>query len=151
VASFTTREIVAAKRTLAVVTSHTTLTSAARMVIQRLGRGDLSLLRLAGTNIVTFVARDFLVLSVTEANAKRRRHHRRARIATKLMTRPARRNVAAVRLRARRVTTKARRVGIEVGRNRHGDAAARGPVTSRATHAAHRNVARVIELHSETH
>jgi hypothetical protein len=40
---------------------------------------------------------------------------------------------------------------IEVGRDRHRDAAARGFMTRGATHTSHADVSRVIELHSETH
>src|SRR6476646_6884655 len=95
VAMFAASEVVAAKRTLAVVTRHTTQAAAGRMVIERLGRCHLSPLRLACSNVVTFVACDLLVLSVTKADTKRRHHRRRTRIAAKLMTCPARRNVAA--------------------------------------------------------
>ena len=66
------------------------------------------------------------------------------------MTRAAGRNVATARLRAGRVTSIARRVRVEAGRNRHGDAAARRPVTGRAINTTHAQVTRMIKLHAET-
>jgi len=65
------------------------------------------------------------------------------------MTRAAGRNVATARLRAGRVTSIACRVRVEAGRNRHGDAAARRPVTGRATDVSHVHMPRVIELHAK--
>ena len=65
------------------------------------------------------------------------------------MTRAARRNIAATRLRPRRVTSITRRVRVKAGRNRHSDTAARRPVTSRTTNVSHVHVPRVIELHAK--
>jgi hypothetical protein len=149
-APFTTREIVAAKRALTVVTGHAALTTAGRVMIERLRRRNLSPLRLPGANIVAFVARQLFVFRMTKANPKRRHHHRRTRIAAELMTGAARRNIAPARLRARRVTAEAGCMRIEISWNRHRHSAARGPVTSRAADTAHRNVARMIELHPKT-
>ena len=150
VASFTSRKVVTAKRALSVVTSQAALTATGRVMIKRLRCSDLPPLRLARTNVVTFVARHLLVLRMTKADTERRHHHRRARIAAQLMTCAAGRNIASTRLRARRVTAEARRMRIEVGRNRHGHAAARGFMTSHAVNTAHADVPRVIEFHSET-
>jgi hypothetical protein len=81
VAPFTTREIVTAERALTVVTSHATLAPSRRVMVERLGRGDLSPLRLACTHIVTFVACHLFVLRVTKTDTECRHHRRRARIA----------------------------------------------------------------------
>jgi len=150
-APFTTRKIVAAKRALAVVTSHAALTAPRRVMIQWFRRGDLSTLRLTGTNVVAFVARHLLVLCVTEPDPKGGHHHRCARIAAQLMAGTARRNITPARLRARRVTAEAGGVRIEVSRNCHRHAATGGSMTSRATHTSHVHMPRVIKLHSETH
>ena len=48
------------------------------------------------------------------------------------------------------MTAIARRVRVKAGRDRHRDTAARFPMTSSATDAAHIQVPRMIELHPET-
>jgi len=65
------------------------------------------------------------------------------------MTSAARRNIAAAGLGARRVASITGRVRIKIGGYRHCYPALRGPVASRATNAAHRQMLRVIELHAE--
>ncbi len=150
VATFARREIFAAERAFAVMTSHAALPAAGGVMIERLRRCYLPALRLTRAHLVTFVAVNFLMFDVAEANPKRGHHFRRARIASQLMTRPARGNIAAAGLGTRSVTTITGCVGVEAGRNRHGNAAARFAMTSRATHAAHAQVARVIELHAKT-
>ena len=151
VAAFADSKVVTAKRAFPVVTSHTTLTTPCRVMIQRLRRCDLSPLRLTRPDVVTFVACNLSVLRVTKTDAKRRHHHWRARIAAELMTRSARRNIAPARLRTRRVTTKTCGMRIEISRYRHRHAAARGPMTCCATYTSHIHVPRMIEFHSETH
>ncbi|HLA11259.1 MAG TPA: hypothetical protein VJ023_11785 [Pyrinomonadaceae bacterium] len=53
-AAFANAEVIASKRTLAVMTSHAAHTSARGMVVRRLWCGHLPTLRHTGTNIVTF-------------------------------------------------------------------------------------------------
>lgn len=151
VAALTCREVIAAKRALAVVTSHATLATSSRMMVERFRRCHLPPLRLTSADIVTFVTVHLFMLCVAETDAERRHHRRGARIAPKLMTRAARRNVAATRLRPRRVTTETSRMRVEVSRYRHRDAAASRPMTRSAIYASHAYVPRVIEFHSETH
>jgi hypothetical protein len=86
VASFTSCEIVAAKRAFAIVTRHAALAPARRVMIKRFGCCYLAALRLARTDVVTFVTRHFLMLGVAEPDAKRRHHHGRARITAELVT-----------------------------------------------------------------
>jgi hypothetical protein len=77
-APFTTRKVVAAKRALPVVTRHATLAASRRVMVERLRRGDLSPLRLAGSDVMTFVTRDLVVLSMTKTDTECRHHCRRA-------------------------------------------------------------------------
>ena len=148
--TFACGEVLAAEGAFAIMTSHAALRFSSRVMIERLGSCHLPALRLASADLMTFVASNLLVLCVIEADAEGRHHLRRARVTTQLMTGAARRNVAAARLRARRVTTIAGRVRIEAGRNRHRYAAARFAMTRRTTHAAHTQVSRMIEFHPKT-
>ena len=66
------------------------------------------------------------------------------------MARAARGDVFAARLRARRVTTIAGRVGIKARWDRHRYATARFAMTGGATGAAHVQVKRMIEFHAKT-
>jgi len=86
VAPFTNREIVVAKRALAVMTSHATLSPSRRVMIERFRRGNLSALRQAGPDLMTFIAGDLLMLCMTKANTERRRELGRPRISAQLMT-----------------------------------------------------------------
>lgn len=99
---------------------------------------------------MAFVAGDFLVLRMTEANAEGLGELRSARVTTQLVARAARGNVASTGLRSRRVTSIASRVSVEACRDRQRNASASRTVTSRAVDAPHLQVQRVIELHSET-
>ena len=81
-APFTDAEIIPTESAFAVVAGHAALPAAGRMVIQRFGRCDLSSLRLPGAHLMALVAGFLLVLRVTKADAKRRHHFRRARVAT---------------------------------------------------------------------
>jgi len=94
VASFTNRKIFAAESTFAVVTSHATLAPSRSMMVERLGCSHLSSLRQSRPYLVAFVAGNFLMLCMIEADAKRRHKFRRSRIASQLMTSTAGRNVA---------------------------------------------------------
>lgn len=92
-----------------------------------------------------------IVFGVTEANSERRHVRRRSSISAQLMTGAARRNVAPVRLRPRRVTTKAGRMRVEISGYGHRDTATRGTMTGDAADAAHREMLRMIELHAKAH
>ena len=65
------------------------------------------------------------------------------------MTSAARRNVAAARLRARRVTAIANRMSVEVNRYGHRRTAAHFAVTRRTGDVTHLHVQGMIELHAE--
>lgn len=145
-------EVIIAKGALAVMTSGATLRASGGVMIQRFWRGDLSPLRQAGADLMTIGAVGLgIVLGVAEADTERRHILRRARVATQLMTSAARRDVAPTRLRARRVTTEAGCVRIEISRDGHRRTAARRTMARHTTDVAHCQVFRVIELHPETH
>ncbi len=86
VTTFAGSEVFASERALAVVTSHAALAASGRVMIERFGSRHLSALRLARADLMTFVTENFRVLRMTKANAKRRHHFRRARVATQLVT-----------------------------------------------------------------
>ncbi len=65
------------------------------------------------------------------------------------MARAARRDVAALRLRARSMTTIAGYVSVEARWDRQSHTSVRRPVTSDAGNTLHTHVQRVIEFHSE--
>ena len=98
---------------------------------------------------MTFIAGNFLMLGMTETDAKRRHQFRRSRITPQLMTSAARRNIATAGLRARRVAPITSSVRIKAGGYRHRHSGARGLMTSRAANIAHFQMSRVIEFHSE--
>ena len=102
-ATFADREVVAAKRTLAVMARQATLRSTGGVMVERLWRGHLSSLRQAASDLVAFGARYFLMLEVIKADAECRGHFRCPGITTQLMTRSARRDIPAARLSARSV------------------------------------------------
>jgi hypothetical protein len=103
VTPFANGEIVAAKRSLAVVTGHAALRPATGVMVERFGRRHLSSLRHACSYLMAFSAADLLMFRVIKADAKSRRGCRGARITAQLMTCSARRDIATRRLRARRV------------------------------------------------
>ena len=92
-----------------------------------------------------------IVLRMTEANSERGHVLWCARISAQLMARAAGRNIATVRLRARRVTTEAGCMRIEISRYGHHHTAARRTMAGSTTDIAHANVLCVIELHPEAH
>lgn len=92
-----------------------------------------------------------IVQRMTEAHPEGRHERRRSSISAQLMTSAARRNVAPVRLRPRRVTTKAGRMRVEISGYGHRDTATRGTMTGDAADAAHREMLRMIELHAKAH
>jgi len=149
VATLANRKVIAAERALAVMASHTAHPAAARVMIQRFGRGDLSSLRHAGSNLVAFVASFFLMLCMTKANAECLRERRRPRISAQLMTSAARRNIATLSLCPRAMASITSCVGAESRRDRHSHATTGRSMTRRAANTAHLEMQRVIELHSE--
>src|SRR2546427_1898348 len=98
---------------------------------------------------MTFVAGNFLMLGMTEADAKSRHEFRSSGITAQLMTSAARGNIATAGLRARRVASITSCVRIKAGGYRHRHAAARRLMTSRAANIAHLQMKRMIELHSK--
>ena len=95
VATFAYREVIAAKRTFAVMASHAALPATCCMMVKRFRGGDLSALRHSRSNLVTFVARCFLMLGMTESHAECLGGFRSSGIPTQLMTRTTRGHIAA--------------------------------------------------------
>jgi hypothetical protein len=93
VTSFTNGKIIAAKRTFAVMTCHTALPAASSVMIERFRRSHLTTLWHSRSNLMTFHAWLFLVLRVTETDAKSLSELRRARVTAQLVAGAARRNV----------------------------------------------------------
>jgi len=58
-------------------------------MVEGLGVSNLPALRHAGAHLMTFVTSHLVVLRMAEANPKRLRELRRARVAAQLMTRAA--------------------------------------------------------------
>jgi hypothetical protein len=140
-------EIISTKRALSIVTRHATLRSSGGMMVQRLGLSDLSPLRHSGPYLMAFVARQFLVLAMTETDTECLGRLRRARVTTQLMTGAAGRDVASAGLRARGMASVTSIVRAEAGGYRKRHATADGPVTGRAAHASHVDMTRVVKLH----
>ena len=148
--AFANGEVVIAESALAIVTRRATLRAPGRVMIQWFRCRNLTSLRQAGANLMTiFTVSLWIMLRMAESKPEGGHVLRGARIAAELMTSAARRNVAPVRLRARRVTTETSCVRIEVRRNCHGDPAAHRTMTSGAVDAAQRQVLCMIELHAE--
>ena len=78
-------KIIAAECTLAVMTSHATLSASGRMMVKRLRRSNLPALWLTGPDLVTLSTGFFLMFSVTESNTKSLCGLRCPIIATQLM------------------------------------------------------------------
>src|SRR4051812_45243334 len=66
-------EIIIAERALPIVTGRAALTAAARVMIQRFGRGDLTSLGQSAANLMTVVAvRLWIMLGVAKSHPERR-------------------------------------------------------------------------------
>ena len=148
-ATLASGEVVTAKRALAVMAGHAACPRPLRVMIERCGRSDLSSLRHSRPDLMAFGAGNLLMLGVIKADAECRGHFRCPGITTQLVTRPARRDIAATGLSPRSVTPIAGRVRIETGGYRQGHAGARRLVTRRTANAAHAQMTRVIELHAK--
>lgn len=149
-APLTNCEVIAAKRTLAVMASHATLPPTGCVMVERFRRGHLAALRHAGSNLMAFNAADLLMLCMTKANPECLRERRRPRISAQLMTGAARRNIAAAGLRTRGMTSVASRVCVESRWYRKRHAPARRSMTRRAANATHLHMSRVIKFHTKT-
>jgi hypothetical protein len=149
VAPLTNCEIITAERALAVMTGHAALSATGCVMIQRFRRGDLPSLWHPGSNLMTFVAGNLLMLCMTKANAKGLRELRRPSVSAQLMASAARRNIAAVSLSPGSVASIAGRMRVESHRDRHSYAATRRSMTCCAANASHLEMKRVIEGHSE--
>jgi len=90
-----------------------TLSATSRVMVQWLRRAYLSALRHPGSNLMTFVAGNFLMLGVIEADPEGRGRFGCSGIAAQLVAGPAGRDIAAAGLGARSMTTKAGCVCIE--------------------------------------
>jgi len=150
VTPFTNGEIVAAKRSLAVMTGHAALRAAGGVMIEWFRRRHLSALWHAGPYLVAFAAGDLLMFRVIETDAKSRRRFRSARVSTQLMTSATRRDVAAAGLRRRCVTAITTRMRVKPGGDRKSHSVTRRAMTRGTTGASHPDVQRMIELHAET-
>jgi hypothetical protein len=149
VTSSARREIIAAKCSFTVVTARATERIGPRVMIQRRRRCDLPAARQACSNAVTRGAVQLLrriVIRVTKTDAKGACLFGRPDQTAELMTGAARRDVPAVCLRVRRVTSETGDVRVHSCGNRERDAAAVGPVTSVASGAS---VFRVVESRVE--
>ena len=82
-------------------------------MIQRLWLGHLSSLRHAGNDLMALSASYLVMLSMTEADPEGPGELRRPGITAKLMTGPARRDIATAGLRALSVTSETVCVGVE--------------------------------------
>jgi hypothetical protein len=104
-AAFANTKVITPKSAFPIMTSQTTLAASGGVMIQRLGLGHLSSLRHAGKDLMTLCASYLVMLSMTEADPKGPGKLRRPGITAKLMTRPARRDVASAGLRTLSVTS----------------------------------------------
>ena len=118
-------------------------------MVKRFRRCDLSSLRHARLNLVTFVAVHFLMLGMIESNTKAYGGLRSPGITTQLMTRTTRRDIAAAGLCARSVASITSCVRVESRGYREGNAPTRRSMTGRTTDTSHRHMPRVIELHAK--
>lgn len=137
-------EVVAAKRALAVVTTHAAKRAGGCVVIERLWCGYV--IRAEAMTVVAAQAFVAIVLRVTEAELECARCLSRAHGTAELVTHTARRDVAIARLCLRTVTLKTRRMRVESGGDRQSYAAASRSV---AVCAVNSGVTRVIEFHAE--
>jgi len=80
-------KVIAAKRTLAVMTSQAAFPAAVCMMVKRFRRRHLSALRHSRSYLVTFVAGYFLVFGMIESHAERRGGLGSAGVTTQLVTR----------------------------------------------------------------
>jgi len=110
-------KVITPKRAFPIMTSQATLAASGGVMIQRLRLGHLSPLRHARKDLMTLSASHFVMLSMTEADPKRPGELRRPGITAKLMTRPARRDVATAGLRALTVTSETVCVRVKACRN----------------------------------
>ena len=104
-APLTNCEVIAAKRTLAVMASHAALRATRCVMVERLRRGDLSSLRHSRSHLVAFVAGYLLMFGMIKADAESLGGLSCPGIPTQLMTRTTRRDIAAAGLRARSVAS----------------------------------------------
>ena len=152
VATFTNRKVIAAKRALTVMASHTALSSTRGMVIGRLGSSDLAPLWQSRFHLMTIIAGQLLrrpVFGVAEVHTKGGGPLGSSRVAAELVAGTTRGNIPAPRFRAWHMTAITSRMRVEANRNRQRDAAPCRTVASGATHTAHVQVSRVIEVHAE--
>jgi hypothetical protein len=115
-AALTDCEIIAAKRALSIVTRHATLPRSGCVMIERLRLSHLAPLWHIRSNLMTLVARFLLMLCVTKTDSKSLRKSRGARVAAKLMTSAARRDITPGGLRSGHVTAIASGMGVEARR-----------------------------------
>src|SRR6185503_9341665 len=104
---------IASKRAFAVMTGATTLPATSRVMVQRLRRAYLAALRHPRSNLMTFVAGNFLMLRMIETDPEGGGGFGRSRITAQLMARPAGRDVAATGLGAWSMAPKTGCVRIE--------------------------------------
>jgi hypothetical protein len=138
--TFAYREVVAAKRTLPVMTTHATKRTLRRVMIKRL-RCCYFISAYAMTIIATAI-----VLCVTEAKSERARCLAWARVTTGFMTHTTRRDVAIAGLRLRTVTLKTGGVRVEADWDRQRHAAASWSMAVRTRDST---VTRMVEFHVE--
>jgi hypothetical protein len=89
VAPLTNREVIAAKRTLPVMTGYAALTATSCVMVKWRRRRDLSSLRHPPAHLVAFIASNLLMLGMAKSHAEAYGQFTSARITTQLMTRGA--------------------------------------------------------------
>ena len=121
----TRRKIIAAKRSLSVVTRHATAGSWRRVVVERNGRRHRRQRRPGPVTIIATQSFRRIMFRMTEPNSKCRGLFGRANKTSQLMTSAARRDVTPVHLCRRRMTTETRYMSIHPRRDRERHTAAK--------------------------
>ena len=119
-------------------------------MIERLRRAHTPSARLDLMTLVASQPLRSIVFRMTETNTKSRFGLRWTNITFLLMACATRGNVAPIRLRPRRMTTKTVCMRIKSYRNRERDSTARRPMTTRTIQTARALVASMIKAHSKT-
>jgi hypothetical protein len=132
------------------VAAHAALNAGLGVMIQRRRRSNLPSLRHSCFDLMALNAGNFLMLRMVEADTEGLGELGRSSVVAWLVARATRRDIASLRLGARRVTAIASLVCIEARGDRQRYTAARRSMTGSATNTFHAYVARVIELHVVT-
>src|ERR1044072_249734 len=138
------REVVAAKRALPVMTTHTTKRTLRRVMIERPRRRHFT--RPHAMTLIATQPLISIVLRVTETNSEGAGRLARAHVTTELMPHATRRDISIAGFRLRPMTLKTGGVCIEANGNRERHATASRSMTARTRASI---VTRMIEFHVE--